>query len=137
MVTWCHGAAGIGLARLASLKYIDDAQIREEIWHSPHYYIERRIWGCHSLCHGDMGNLDVFLTASCLLNDPSYEQQTQHLLAKSWQSMQEQGYITGAPFGLEVPGLMVGIAGIGYEFLRVAASDRVPSVLTLEPPFHK
>lgn len=31
MVAWCHGAAGIGLARLASLPYLDDAALRQEI----------------------------------------------------------------------------------------------------------
>jgi type 2 lantibiotic biosynthesis protein LanM len=134
MTTWCHGAAGIGLARLASCKYIDDAQIREEIRIALDTTLREGFGWCHSLCHGDMGNLDVFLTASYVLDDPSYKEHTQHLLAKILQSMEEQGYVTGAPFGMEVPGLMVGIAGIGYEFLRLATPDRVPSVLTLEPP---
>jgi lantibiotic modifying enzyme len=29
---------------------------------------------------------------------------------------------------------MTGIAGIGYELLRLAAGERLPSVLALEPP---
>jgi hypothetical protein len=29
---------------------------------------------------------------------------------------------------------MPGLAGIGYQLLRLAATERVPSVLTLEPP---
>ena len=32
------------------------------------------------------------------------------------------------------PGLMTGIAGIGYQLLRLAEPGRVPSVLTLAPP---
>jgi lantibiotic modifying enzyme len=35
---------------------------------------------------------------------------------------------------VESPGLMTGLAGIGYGLLRVAAPARVPSVLTLEGP---
>ena len=31
MVAWCHGAAGIGLARTDSLHYMDDRETREEI----------------------------------------------------------------------------------------------------------
>jgi lantibiotic modifying enzyme len=30
-VAWCHGAAGIGLARVAGLPYLDDATTRQEI----------------------------------------------------------------------------------------------------------
>jgi lantibiotic modifying enzyme len=29
---------------------------------------------------------------------------------------------------------MTGLAGIGYELLRLAEPDKVPSVLTLAPP---
>jgi lantibiotic modifying enzyme len=32
------------------------------------------------------------------------------------------------------PGLMVGLAGIGYGLLRLADPQRVPSVLVLAPP---
>jgi lantibiotic modifying enzyme len=30
--------------------------------------------------------------------------------------------------------LMTGLAGIGYELLRLAKPERVPSVLSLDPP---
>ena len=33
-----------------------------------------------------------------------------------------------------MPGLMLGIAGIGMHFLRLAHPDRVPSPLLLESP---
>jgi lantibiotic modifying enzyme len=32
------------------------------------------------------------------------------------------------------PGLMTGIAGMGYQLLRLAEPGRIPSVLLLEPP---
>jgi lantibiotic modifying enzyme len=35
---------------------------------------------------------------------------------------------------VETPGLMTGVAGIGYGLLRLAAPLRVPSVLALAPP---
>jgi hypothetical protein len=47
---------------------------------------------------------------------------------------QEYGWVTGVPLGVETPGLMTGLAGIGYELLRLAAPERVPSVLLLAPP---
>ena len=44
------------------------------------------------------------------------------------------GWICANPVGVESPGLMTGLAGIGHELLRLAEPDRVPSVLVLEPP---
>jgi hypothetical protein len=40
----------------------------------------------------------------------------------------------GTPLGVESPGLMTGLAGIGYQYLRLHDPKRVPSVLAVEPP---
>jgi lantibiotic modifying enzyme len=40
----------------------------------------------------------------------------------------------GNPLGVASPGFMTGLAGIGYQLLRLAEPARVPSVLTLAPP---
>lgn len=37
------------------------------------------------------------------------------------------------PLNIQTPGLMFGVAGIGYGMLRLADSANVPSVLTLQP----
>jgi lantibiotic modifying enzyme len=36
--------------------------------------------------------------------------------------------------GVETPGLMLGIAGTGYQLLRLASPEQIPSVLLLAPP---
>ncbi|MBO4205382.1 type 2 lanthipeptide synthetase LanM family protein [Micromonospora echinofusca] len=41
------------------------------------------------------------------------------------------------PDGVPTPGLLTGLAGIGYGLLRIAAPGRVPSVLLLEPTPHR
>jgi lantibiotic modifying enzyme len=51
------------------------------------------------------------------------------------ENIERDGWQCGNPLGVETPGLMTGIAGIGYGLLRLADPDRVPSVLTLQPPF--
>ena len=43
-------------------------------------------------------------------------------------------WVCGLPAGTENPSLMVGLAGIGYGLLRIAAQDAVPSVLSLQIP---
>ncbi|HZR39653.1 MAG TPA: lanthionine synthetase LanC family protein, partial [Ktedonobacteraceae bacterium] len=137
MVAWCHGAPGIGLSRLGSLRYLDDATIREEITIAVKTTLEQGFGTNHSLCHGDMGNLDVVLKASIVLNDQRYQEEATRLTAMLLESIECQGWCTGVPMGIETPGLMTGIAGIGYELLRLVDHTRVPSVLLLEPPhFH-
>ncbi len=132
--TWCHGAPGIGLSRLASLLYIDDEQIREEIAIALKTTVAS-FGRNHSLCHGDLGNLETLLVATQILNDPWCHEQFHHFRGVILDSIETDGCLTGAPLGIETPGLMTGLAGIGYELLRLAEPERVPSVLLAAPPF--
>ena len=50
------------------------------------------------------------------------------------ESIDQDGWLCGNPLGVESPGLMTGLAGIGYELLRLAEPTVVPSVLALAPP---
>src|SRR5581483_11883927 len=88
----------------------------------------------YSLCHGDVGNLETVFMAARVLGDTHYEQEVERLAAAILGSIDAQGWLTGVPFYVETPGLMTGLAGIGYELLRLAYTDRVPSVLLLAPP---
>ncbi len=134
MVAWCHGAPGIGLARLASLPYLDDALIRDEIDVALQTTLVEGFGLNHSLCHGDLGNLETLLQAAQMLGDPLYREQVEKLAAMILNSIEAHGWRTGIPMGVESPGLMTGIAGIGYELLRLAEPEQVPSVLALEYP---
>ncbi|HYL44779.1 MAG TPA: type 2 lanthipeptide synthetase LanM family protein [Ktedonobacteraceae bacterium] len=132
--SWCHGAAGIGLARLGSLRYVDDTTIREEIDVALRATIANGFGGSHALCHGDFGNLETLLVASQTLEDPWLREKLEQLTSLLLASISQHGWVTGAPFGVETPGLMTGLAGIGYELLRLASPTQVPSVLSLAPP---
>jgi type 2 lantibiotic biosynthesis protein LanM len=135
MVAWCHGASGIGLARLASLAFINDEAIYAEIEAALSTTLAHGFGRNHSLCHGDMGNLDVLLTATQRLPQAQkYAEHVKRLSSMLLTSIEEQEWVTGVPLGIETPGLMVGIAGIGYALLRLAAPEQVPSVLLLDPP---
>lgn len=136
MVAWCHGAAGIGLARLGALHIHDDEITRSEIASALHTVLTSGFGLNHIICHGDMGNLDTLLTATQLINDTSAKQGLKHIIPLLLDSIDEYGWLSGVAQGIEVPGLMVGLAGTGYMLLRLLAPDRVPSVLLLEPPVH-
>lgn len=132
MVAWCHGAPGIGLARLEALEYIDDATLHAEIDAALQTSLAHGFGLNYCLCHGDMGNLEFVLSASRLL--PQYEDQVQRLTSMLLDSIERHGCVTGVPLGVETPGLMLGIAGTGYALLRLACAERIPPVLLLAPP---
>jgi type 2 lantibiotic biosynthesis protein LanM len=134
MMAWCHGAPGIGLARLEALNYCDDAATRGEIEAALKTTLAQGFGRNHCLCHGDLGNLELLLIAAQRLNNSSYEEQIERLVPMLLDSMDSQGWQSGIPLGVETPGLMMGLAGTGYGLLRLAALERIPSVLLLEPP---
>jgi type 2 lantibiotic biosynthesis protein LanM len=131
---WCHGASGIGLARLRCLQYLDDTEIQSEIAVALKTTLAQGFGKNHSLCHGDLGNLELLLQASEILGEPQWRSHVDRLAAIILDSIQQHGWLCGIPLGVESPGLMTGLAGIGYGLLRLAKPTHVPSVLVLAPP---
>jgi len=134
MTAWCHGASGIGLSRLRCLPYLKDTAISSEINIALKTTLAEGFGKNHSLCHGDLGNLELLLQASLTLNDPYWETQVKRLATAILESIDKHGWLCGVPLRVETPGLMTGLAGIGYGLLRLAAPELVSSVLVLEPP---
>jgi len=133
-MAWCHGAPGIGLGRLLSLVHLDDRQVRLEIKVALETTLARGFGGSHCLCHGDLGNLELLLEASLRLGESRWKAEADRLAASTLEGIEKNGWLCGNPLGVESPGLMTGLAGIGYALLRLAEPHRVPSVLGLAPP---
>lgn len=134
MVAWCHGAPGIGLGRLAALDELDDETVRSEIGSALAATTEFGFAVNHSLCHGALGNLELLQTAARRLGRPQDQEALDRATAAVVGSIEAGGPVTGVPLGVETPGFMTGLAGIGYQLLRLAEPDTVPSVLLLAPP---
>jgi class II lanthipeptide synthase len=81
-----------------------------------------------------MGNLELVLMASQVLKDSKWHGHLNHLSAVILDSINANGWLCGIPFCVETPGLMTGLAGIGYGLLRLADPERAPSLLSLAPP---
>lgn len=88
----------------------------------------------HSLCHGDLGSIDLILQASVCLPGMTWGARLSERVSQSLASMEEHGWRCGTPLDVETPGMLDGLAGIGYELLRLADPGQVPSVLTLAGP---
>jgi type 2 lantibiotic biosynthesis protein LanM len=132
--TWCHGAPGIGLGRLGLMQLINDPLIAQEIEAAIETTVTSGFGSNQSICHGNLGNLETLLVGAQMLNRSDYYEQVGHISAMIIDSIERCGWVTGIPMGVETPGLMVGLSGMGYQLLRLAEPERVPSVLLLAPP---
>jgi type 2 lantibiotic biosynthesis protein LanM len=133
-VAWCHGAPGIGLSRLLCGRRVNDPHFKAEIDTALRTTLAGGFGYNHCLCHGDLGNLEFLMEAGRSLPESAWGHEARRLAAAIVNSITREGWLCGNPLALESPGLMTGLAGIGYGLLRCAEPARVPSVLALAPP---
>ncbi len=139
-VSWCHGAPGAGLSRLALLKahafqagfpFLNEPEIKADIAAATTTLLADDN-GNHTLCHGSLGNaviLDRLLAISGRSGAQPVMRARKEKLARAIGSGDMQSDL---PFGMAPPGLMTGIAGMGYGLLRLRDGADMPDVLALE-----
>jgi lantibiotic modifying enzyme len=132
MCSWCHGAPGIGLARAAGLNILDTDRIRQDIEVAINTTKLHNLSDIDHLCCGNLGRVEFLFTASRKTSQP-------HLLEIAIkQAMQVVNRATqkdSLGYGLSLtfhPGFFQGASGIGYQLLRLAYPDQLPSVLLWE-----
>lgn len=142
-MAWCHGAPGIALTRLRAWEILREDAYRFEAEaalaatagslsvRSPSDA------GSFSLCHGRAGNAEAPLYAGQLL-DPRYAQLAEAAADHGIQSYRSAraAWPCGINGGGETANLMLGLAGIGYFYLRMANPVLNPSVLMIHPQHH-
>jgi type 2 lantibiotic biosynthesis protein LanM len=136
MISWCHGAPGIGLARLGGLPALDTDEIRTDIAVALETTLRHGPQGLDHLCCGTLGRAEFLLAASLQMSRPDFLE-----TAKTWaawvvgRAEQAGGYVVRSNPELNwaySPGFFQGIAGIGYELLRLAYPHQLPSILLWE-----
>jgi lantibiotic modifying enzyme len=135
MVAWCHGAAGIGAAHVTAPPGSGLAPIsapRPEVLRAVASTLASPFGHDVSLCHGDLGKLDFLLAADRAHPEAGWRPALHRLRDGVLAGLCRPGWWCGNGHGQPTPGLMTGLAGIGYGLLRLADPDRVPSVLTFE-----
>jgi type 2 lantibiotic biosynthesis protein LanM len=129
MTSWCHGAPGIALSRIAAS--MDDEHLDAAL-------DTTLACGTDSfdhVCCGNFGRIEVLLVAS--RTRPSLrEVATSRAKALVERAAREGGYRTSSRAAggsvLFDPVFFQGMSGIGYQLLRLARPDAYPSLLALE-----
>jgi lantibiotic modifying enzyme len=136
---WCHGSPGIGLSRLRAMEidgakhYQRDALAAVRSSRRVLKELDQRGDTDFSPCHGLGGIVEYLLSAARVLRRPRIGREAINLvLARATQYAGRPGsWPCGVSSGSN-PSLMIGFAGIGYLFLRLA-DPSVPSVLLPVP----
>jgi lantibiotic modifying enzyme len=133
---WCHGAPGIALSRLHAYEQLGEPRwLRDAtIALGTTEQVTRRLAdGANvdfSLCHGLAGNAEPFAEATRILGSGAAVADVLRLVADHGLERYARPGLAW-PCGThteETQSLMLGLAGIGYFYLRLAA-PQVPSVL--------
>ena len=132
MCSWCHGATGIGLARLGGLDILDTPEIRQDIEAAINTTKQQKLTGIDHLCCGNMGRVEFLLTASRKLSRPDLLEDAMQIVSQVVARANQKGYFGYGPILTFHPGFLQGASGIGYQLLRLAHPDQLPSVLLWE-----
>jgi type 2 lantibiotic biosynthesis protein LanM len=98
-----------------------DARLRSEL----PALLDERLGYNHSLGSGDWGYIDMTLIAGKALDDTCLLDCAERHAGAVLDDMRRNGLKAAVPLQIETPGLMAGLAGIGYGLLRVAAPEIV------------
>ncbi|MEA5542552.1 type 2 lanthipeptide synthetase LanM family protein [Limnoraphis robusta Tam1] len=134
-VSWCHGATGIGLGRLGGLSILETSEIHQDIEVALQTTQKYGLQGVDNLCCGNLGRCEVLLLGAQKLSRPELltmaQQRAAWVLARAKQAGGYQLF-ANLPNHVFNPGFFQGSAGIGYELLRLAHPEALPSVLLWE-----
>ncbi|NJO62787.1 MAG: type 2 lantipeptide synthetase LanM [Richelia sp. RM2_1_2] len=133
--SWCNGAPGIGLARLGSLSILDNQAIRQDIEVALQTTQKIGLHNIDHLCCGNLGYAELFLSAGLKLEKKELIEVAQKQAAYVVNCAEKTGYFQifpGNSRGVYNPGFFQGMAGIGYQLLRLAYPQELPSVLLWE-----
>ncbi len=141
-LAWCHGAPGIGLARLRQAQILpENAEIQEdlEMALTATSSALARPWkngrANFSLCHGEAGNAELLIQAAQQLDRPDLRKIAEQVGQNGIRHILQEGrpWPCGNSGAGETPSLMLGTAGIGHFYLRLVDPFKVPSILLTNP----
>ncbi|MCL2559744.1 MAG: type 2 lanthipeptide synthetase LanM family protein [Turicibacter sp.] len=123
---WCHGSVGIALSRIENENIFFDYQMSEEINFALETVNNSFYTQDDTLCHGNLGKSELFLASG-------NREKAMAIASKVIENKKEKGkYHDNSLPEIDNYSLFTGLTGIGYQILRIAKPDLVPSVLSLK-----
>lgn len=141
--SWCSGAAGIGIARVAAYAATSDLMYLAEAGAAIEVLRGGSGGGAPfdgSVCHGACGQIELLLVAAALLGEPAHLSAARTVgTALVERARRRAGYGSGYGPGTQDPSLLYGLGGIGLTLLRLydpasAASPALPPFAQPERP---
>ncbi|MFC0429644.1 type 2 lanthipeptide synthetase LanM family protein [Kutzneria buriramensis] len=124
---WCGGLSGTTLARIGRPDEGLARRVDALAGHAPLRDL--------SLCHGELGAIEA-LTVLGRAGDERAAAAVGRRAGLVLGSLDQYGARCGTPNEVPTPGLLSGLAGIGYGLLRLGFTEQVPSVLLLDSSHH-
>lgn len=123
------------MGRLGSLEIVKTPEIEREIEIAMQTTQGYALQAIDHLCCGNLGRVEALLVGAqrCSRSDwyqTAYQNAT-NIVAKAKRNEAYQLF-PNLPNSVFNPGFFQGVAGIGYQLLRLAQLDRIPSVLLWE-----
>ncbi|MBM3537485.1 MAG: type 2 lantipeptide synthetase LanM [Alphaproteobacteria bacterium] len=131
---WCHGAGGIGLARLGMQRFGDrNIEIARDIDIAVATVRRGPPSPIDTWCCGNLGNIETLAEAARALGDSELDDEASRRTYEILATARRTGsFGWNAAGDAENLGLFRGLAGVGYSLLRRAAPGQLPNVLIWE-----
>jgi lantibiotic modifying enzyme len=126
---WCHGTAGLLVARCCLTDEASPVRLELDLLALSKRPVLRDL----SLCQGELGITEALIVVPPTGRVGLSPQLLRRRAGLLLDALHRQARYCGTPGGVSTPGLLHGLAGIGYGLLRLGFPDRVPAVLLLEP----
>ncbi|WP_391486682.1 type 2 lanthipeptide synthetase LanM family protein [Alteromonas macleodii] len=132
-VQWCHGATGIGFARLDLADLIGVTPIQKDLNIAIDTTLRSGMQSSDDLCCGNLGKIDFLLTAGLRLEREELAKEATVRISIIVNNFINSGnFVLRSGGNLQNPGFFTGISGIGYQIMRTLYPNKLPSVLLWE-----
>lgn len=137
-VNWCHGAPGIGLARLATWRSpagkdaAAESLLLTDVDRAVRTTLADDLEGADRLCCGNLGRAELLLSAGCALGRDDLLAEARSRAGSVVGRAATQGGLqlhSSLPNRVHMPGFFMGVSGVGYALLRTAHPELLPAVL--------
>lgn len=134
MVAWCHGAPGVALGRALIRDVLPNTESMDTLDAALETTLKTVVDGPDHLCCGTLGRVEVLFTVGKVLKRAELLRSAESRAAMVIRlATGRDSFLLDDGGGPARVGFFRGLAGVGYQMLRLARPGDVPSVLAFEP----